>query len=231
MYYFEVSSLEAVDLLLKHSTGSIPIRESGDYRAVFTIESPLEQVFFTTEEESLSKVEFFLNDIPLKDFTKANFRDCRELECEITNLLVPGRNILSCRGVLMENPPYLRGRFKVEFPLGNLGYPVLSTAPESFDLTVLQDFRNLGYGTYSGKAVYTGKTSVEHDGIYSLKLNVVKDSVKVFIDEIEQGTLIAPPYHLDVKLTSGIHEIRLELCNAPGNRDIISSVPAGLQSY
>ena len=129
----------------------------------------------------------------------------------------------------MENPPYLRGQFKVNFPYGSCGYPVLSAAPEVFDLTSLRDFRAFGYGTFSGKAVYDGTAVVECDGTYSLKLNIVKDSVKVYVDGEEKAVLIAPPYRFDMTLAAGIHHIRLELCNAPGNRDIMAGVPAGLQ--
>lgn len=229
LHFWETSSIESFDLLAKNNTGLLPIAESGTYRAVFTVESPLYKVFFTTEEESLARVEFFINDIPLKEYCKADFRDCRELECEITRFLKQGRNIITCRGELMENPPYLRGQFKVNFPYGSCGYPVLSAAPEVFDLTSLRDFRALGYGTFSGKAVYDGTAVVECDGTYSLKLNIVKDSVKVYVDGEEKAVLIAPPYRFDMTLASGIHHIRLELCNAPGNRDIMAGVPAGLQ--
>ena len=44
-----------------------------------------------------------------------------------------------------------------------------------------------------------------------------------------QGVLIAPPYCLEMTLAAGTHDIRLEICNAPGNRDILAGVPAGLQ--
>lgn len=230
LYYWESSSLKAFDLLSKNNTGLYPVAESGDYYAVFTIDSPLEKVFFTTEEEILECMEFFLNGTPLNNYRKADFRDCREVECEITSLLKTGRNILTCCGELMKNPPYLRGNFKVRFPLGNCGYPVLSSAPEVFELAMPKDFRNLGYGSFSGTAVYEGKTNVGKSGVYSLKLDTEKDSVKIFVDGKEYGTLFTPPYQLELELNFGEHDIRLELCNASGNRDILAGVPAGLQS-
>ena len=166
----------------------------------------------------------------MKNYRKADFRDCRELECEITSFLKTGRNILTCRGELMENPPYLRGNFKVSFPLGNCGYPVLSSAPEVFELAMPKDFRNLGYGSFSGTAVYEGRTHVGQNGVYVLKLNTEKDSVKIFVDGKECATLLAAPYQLEIELNSGEHDIRLELCNASGNRDILAGVSAGLQN-
>ena len=228
--YWECSAVSAFDLLTKNQTGSVPVPESGKYKAVFTVKHSLEKVFFITEEESLKRVEFELNGTPLKDFSRAEFRDCRELKSEITSLLKPGRNILICTGELMENSPYLQGCFKVEFPYGNLGYPVLSEAPEFFELTEPKDYRMLGYGTFSGLAEYSGKTSVSQDGIYCLKLDLRKESVRILIDGQDRGTLIAPPYQMEVKLCSGEHNIHLEVCNAPGNRDTAAGLSAGLQS-
>jgi hypothetical protein len=228
--YWEVSAISAFDLLAKNNTGSVPVPENGEYHAVFTVDSTLQEVFFTTDEENLQQVEFILNGTPLKNYRRANFRDCREMECEVGSLLKAGRNTLVCRGELIENPPYLRGRFKVHFPFGNYGYPVLSEAPEVFNLTMPQDYRTLGYGTFSGTAIYEGKTTVEKCGSYTLDLNLLKDSVKISVDEKEQGILIAPPYKTEIQLSAGTHKIQLEVCNAPGNRDIMAGVPAGLQS-
>ena len=130
----------------------------------------------------------------------------------------------------MENAPHLRGQFKTAFPLGPCGYPVLSAAPESFDLTQPQDYRSLGYGTFSGTAVYEGFAETAEAGRYALDLKLAKDSVRIWIDEAEQGVLIAPPYRVEFELAAGKHTVRLEVCNAPGNRDVMAGVPAGLQS-
>ena len=225
---WEASTQRVFDLIGKHGMGEWD-RCPGVWQAVFTVGSPLEKVFFTTEEASLLKAEFSLNGTALRDFRKADFRDCRELECEVSSLLKPGRNILTCRGDLMENAPYLRGRFTVQFPLGSAGYPVLASAPESWELTQPQDYRALGYGTFSGTAVYEGIVEIEHPGRYELDLDHADDSVKILLDGAEQGTLIAPPYRLEIELGKGRHSIRLEVCNAPGNRDILAGLPAGLR--
>ena len=63
-----------------------------------------------------------------------------------------------------------------------------------------------------------------------LDLNLVRDSVRIVIDGIEQGILIAPPYQWETELAAGKHRIELEVCNAPGNRDVMAGLPAGLQS-
>ena len=230
LHYWESGAQNAYDLLSKQNTGLSPVPEDGSFYAVFTLENPLEKVFFTTEEETLSRGSFALNGTRLTDYRKADFRDCRELECDITHQLKPGRNVLTFQGRLMENAPYLRGQFKAAFPLGNCGYPVLSAAPGCYDLTQPQDYRTFGYGTFSGTAVYEGLLEVAEAGRYMLDLKLVKDSVRIIIDGAEQGTLIAPPYCMEIELAAGKHTARLEVCNAPGNRDVLAGVPAGLQS-
>ena len=229
LHCWENHSSSAFDLIAKSNTGAVEIPEEGRYYAVFTLEDPLEKVFFITEETTLSRGSFELNGIELKDYCKADFRDCRELECEVTSFLKPGRNKVIFNGRLMENAPYLRGRFKVQFPLGNCGYPVLSAAPESFMLTSLRDYRTLGYGTFSGTARYEGTARISKAGRYRLDLKPAKDSVRIWIDGTERGTLIAPPHEPEIELAAGEHTIRLEVCNAPGNRDILAGLPAGLQ--
>ena len=227
--YWENSPLSAIDLLTQNNVGALPIPENGEYYCIFTTQSPLEKLVFTTEEETLKNAEFFLNGIALTNYQKANFRDCRELECNITTLLRSGRNTLVCRGELMNNSPYLRGTFKAEFPLGNFGYPVLSQSPKNFELKSLKDYRNLGYGTFSGTAKYSCSTCVEQSATYLLDLALVKDSVRIYVDNKVIDTIIAPPYKISIKLSKGLHNITLEVCNAPGNRDIMAGVPAGLQ--
>ena len=228
LYYWEQGAQRAFDLVSKRTPRSCPVPEPGSFYSVFTVGSVLENVLFTTEEESLQRVEFSLNGTVLRDFRKADFRDCRELECEVTSLLKPGRNVLTCRGDLMENAPYLRGRFTVSFPLGNCGYPVLAPAPGFFELTEPRDYRSLGYGTFSGTAFCEGLLEIAEAGRYVLDLNMVNDSVRILLDGTELGTLIAPPYRMEAELEKGSHTVRLEVCNASGNRDVLAGLPAGI---
>ncbi|MBQ9337749.1 MAG: hypothetical protein IJS14_10690 [Lentisphaeria bacterium] len=230
LYYWESSIQDAFDLISKRNAGLHPVPDEGEYSAVFTLEDLPGKMLFTTEEETLARGVFELNGTELKDYRKADFRDCRELECEVTALLQPGRNRLVFRGRMMENAPYLRGRFKVAFPLGNCGYPVLSAAPEKFRLTTPRDYRALGYGTFSGTAVYETKVQAAKGGRYTLDLKLAADSVRIVVDGAEQGTLIAPPYRQEIELAAGEHSIRLEVCNAAGNRDVMAGLPAGLQA-
>ena len=228
--YWETFGQCAVDLLTRQNVGELPVPEEGGYHVVFTLERPLPELFLTTEEETLARGGFRLNGTPLSDCRRARFRDCREWEYEVGALLKPGRNKLEFFGRLPENPPFLRGRFQVRFPYGPQGYPVLSPAPESFRLTIPPDYAQLGYGTYAGRAVYESTVRIAEAGRYVLELESVNDSVRIVTDGVEQGILIAPPYRWEMELSPGEHRIRLEVCNAPGNRDVMSGVPAGVRS-
>ncbi len=217
-----------IDILEKASLNMEKFAEFRRFSATFSVEDAF-PLLFTTEEETLLRGSFELNGIPLTEYRKADFRDCREVECDITSLVKTGRNILTFNGGLFENPPYLRGNFTVEFPLGNSGYPTLSAAEKKIFLSAPCDYRYLGYGTFSGTAVYEGKVRAPQNGSYTLEFALIHDSVKVTVDGKELQTLIAPPYKLEVALSAGEHFIALEVCNAPGNRDILAGLPAGLQ--
>ena len=229
LYLWEFNAQTNFDLLTKRSPGISDCPESGEYYAVFTLDEVPEKLLFTTEEDSLARGAFSVNGTPLSGWRKADFRDCRERECDISSLVRPGRNEIRFQGTRFENAPFLRGRFKAAFPLGNCGYPVLSPAPEVWSPERPQDYRIPGYGTFSGTAVYECEAVADRAGRYALDLNLIFDSVRIFADNAEQGVLIAPPYRLELDLTQGRHTIRLEVCNAPGNRDVLAGLPAGLQ--
>lgn len=226
---WEIDARRSADLLTKQFRGMCEYPEDVVYHAVFTLADVPEKLVFITEEDALSRGSFFLNGHPLTGYGKADFRDCRERECDVSAFMKQGRNEFEFRGRMFENAPYLQGRFKAEFPLGNCGYPVLSRAPEIRELEHPADYRSLGYGTFSGKAVYEGTVFAAEAGHYALDLKLVKDSVRIFVDGTELGVVIAPPYRRETDLAAGPHRIRLEVCNGPGNRDILAGLPAGLQ--
>ena len=217
-----------IDILEKASLCMEKFAGFQRFSAAFTIEDDF-PLLFTTEEETLSRGSFALNGVLLTEYRKAVFRDCREVECDITSLVKKGQNILSFNGTLFENPPYLRGNFTVELPLGNCGYPTLAAAEKKISLPSSCDYHALGYGTFSGTAVYEGKVNAPQNGSYTLEFAIVHDSVKISVDGKELQTLIAPPYRTIVALSAGEHIVSLEVCNAPGNRDVLAGLPAGLQ--
>lgn len=216
-----------IDLLAKHLWTQETVSAAESISTCFDIGSMPETLAFVTEETTLERGSFELNGFPLETYSKADFRDCRELTCDISSLVKTGRNTLVYRGRMFENAPYLRGEFKVQLIPGS--FPLLTKAERVIHLPVPRDFSTLGYGTFSGTAVYDGCFSVASNGKYRFDMHIEHDSLRVIVDGKTVETLIAPPYRLTCDLASGLHTLRLELCCAPGNRDVMASLPAGLQ--
>lgn len=217
-----------LDILEKASLSMEKFSGFTRFTSAFSVEDKL-PLLFTTEEETLLRGSFDLNGVPLTEYKKASFRDCRELECDISSLVNKGRNYLTFNGTLFETPPYLRGNFTVELPQGSCSYPELAAAEKMIPLSTPCDYLALGRGTFSGTAVYDGSINAPHDGTFALEFALFHDSIKVSVDGKVVQTLIAPPYRLELELSAGIHTLQLEVCNAPGNRDVLSGLPAGLQ--
>lgn len=207
--------------LLKKTSFDMENFPAGKFSAEFTVEDSLEPVFFTTEESALARGSFEINGAALTGYEKARFRDCRERECNISALLKKGVNTVTFSGALFENAPYLRGRFKTAFPPDRDGV-VLSPAPETFRVGGTGDYASLGYGTFSGMARYTGRLHAPETGRYALEFDFSDESVRIVIDGRETGTRLAPPYRTEVELAAGDHSLVLEVCNAPGPRDVMS---------
>ncbi len=220
-----------IELFFRQQIG-LPPQNASEFTAKFFVSVPVE-LKLCVEEDMLAKGEFRINGKPLNQFRKANFRDCREIECSLSDLLVrgtePALNIITYHGSLFENSPYLRGIFRAEFPQGVLSFPVLSPAPAEFTIAAPCDFRELGYGTYSGKAYYSAEFELRSDGMYRLAFTQLHDSARISVDGLAAGSLIAPPYELDFQLACGKHRLDIELCNGPGNRDCLAGLPTGFR--
>lgn len=220
-----------IELFFHQQTG-IPPQDANEFTAKFFVTAPI-ALKLCVEEDMLTKGEFRINGKPLKQFEGAKFRDCREIECPLSDLLVQGvgstLNIISYHGSLFENSPYLRGDFRVNFPQGFLSFPVLSPSPVEFSIATPGDFRDLGYGTYSGKVYYSAEFDIGTAGMYRLAFTQLHDSARISVDGQLVGSRIAPPYELDFELASGKHRLDIELYNAPGNRDCLAGLPTGLR--
>ena len=191
------------------------------------------KVMLTVEEDMLERGRFSVNGIAVENFTKADFRDCRELECDITSLLRTSRspllNTLTFTGeIFLASPPYLRGFFSAAVPPGGEGYPVLRMAAELHYFKGKADFREFGYGTFSGKAVASTEIFVPEKGKYQLNIAGINDSARLIIDGREEGSRIAPPWRWEAELQPGTHTLELEICNNSGNRDRNLGLPAGI---
>lgn len=56
----------------------------------------------------------------------------------------------------------------------------------------------------------------------------LRDAAFVWIDNVLSGELIAPPYHLPVSLSAGVHQIRIRVANTLGNMLDGYRAPSGL---
>ncbi|MBE6385845.1 MAG: hypothetical protein E7048_09320 [Lentisphaerae bacterium] len=210
-----------------------PLAEAKEFHSNFLVSSGF-RVFLTVEENMLKKGAFSVNGVPVTGFAKTRFRDCRDLECDITGHLNTGRspllNKITFTGTpLFGSPPYLRGVFSARVPPGGENYPILTAAPGEYTFKDKADFRGFGYGTYSGPARCTAKAEVVQKEKYTIRFAAINDSACLFIDGEDQGIRIAPPYVWEVELSQGEHTIELEICNNSGNRDRNLGLPAGMQ--
>lgn len=116
--------------------------------------------------------------------------------------------------------PYLYGRFKAEFRHAGKTLPYLESFDGKIQCSPLYPWSACGYGTYSGSAEYRAVLNIPDDGSYLLDLGRVEDLAEVFLDEVSVAVLIAPPYVAETGfLKQGAHELRITVCNGPGNRD------------
>ena len=198
------------------------------FKAAFDVLEPLESLYLAVDDSMLAMGKFYLNGNLLDKFEKTDFRDCRMKQCDLLEYLKDVRNTLEYEGVFFEGMPYLRGKFQCCCNTGLFSCPRLAAAPDHFDLPYPRDFRTLGYGTYSGMAVYELELQVAVAGKYFLPLDSINDSCRVLVDEKVVAFVIAPPYQLVFELQQGVHKIKIELCNGPGNREIMADLPAGL---
>lgn len=223
----------SVELFSRHKQEGLPFAESERFSARF-LATPGLRIFLTVEEDMLKKGRFSVNGKELSDFVRAEFRDCRERECEITAFLAPGfgpaLNVVTFEGrPFFENPPYLRGRFGAQVFPGGENYPCLTPAPASFEFADKADFREFGYGTCSGPARCRATVFAETAGRYVLAPRELHDSGRLFVDGVEKGVRIAPPYRWEFDLEAGEHTLELEICTNSGNRDRMLGLPAGIK--
>ena len=221
------------ELLSTAKFETLPLAEATKFTSRFFASDGFE-IKLVIEEQMLKNGSFSVNGTPVSDFVPAQFRDCRELECDITHLLKTGRSplfnqIIYTGNPLFENPPYLRGNFSAKITRGNESYPILTAARPVYDFTEKFDFSEGGYASYSGSAICRSSTTVENSGRYIFVFGSISDSAQLFIDGKECGIRIAPPWNWEVELEAGEHEIAVEICNAPGNRDRMLGLPAGIK--
>lgn len=216
-----------IDLLQVNAPVPESFNEDEIFYSEFFAEKSL-HLELITENAALQNCEFYLNDRKLENFQKSDFRDCRERSCVLDGLLTDGKNKVEIRGKMLENPPYLRGNFALSYPWGSSSLPRLKLWEMPLFFTDRIDLASCGLGTYSGKVVCSAEFTADVPGEYQLEAEDIFDSGKLLIDGVDRGTKISRPFCWQMYLDRGVHRLELEICNAPGNRDIKSNLPAGV---
>ena len=179
----------------------------------------------------------FVNGTEIHGFQPSQEYDCRNRSADITHALLAGSTptlnriqfILSGDGCAMSEMPYLYGRFKAEFRHAGKTLPYLESFDGKIQCSPLYPWSACGYGTYSGSAEYRAVLNIPDDGSYLLDLGRVEDLAEVFLDEVSVAVLIGPPYVAETGfLKQGAHELRITVCNGPGNRDRLADLASGL---
>ncbi len=178
----------------------------------------------------------WVNDREVKRFHRTMRYDNCNLAAEITGLLrtgsTPAVNVIRFEyegaGNRLREMPRLYGDFRCEMRYDVRSLPHL-TGAERFEVTSdLAPWSVLGYGTYSGKAVYHGILEVPEAGIYRLDFGRVEDAVRVRLDDGTPTVLFRPPYRIDrIDLAAGSHTLVAEVFNHPGNRNRLAGHLSG----
>lgn len=160
--------------------------------------------------------------------------DCRNLSTDIAPFLitgsVPRQNTIrfECAGGMQEMP-CLHGTFSGSFRHGTPYLPTLAAARMPLLLENLCGWQDLGYGSFSGCARYTTEIETAEADRSVLDCGRVEDAIECYCDGARIGCRIQEPYRFDLGVLSpGIHSIELRVWNAPGNRERLSAMPAGL---
>ncbi|OQA83819.1 MAG: hypothetical protein BWY31_02758 [Lentisphaerae bacterium ADurb.Bin242] len=218
-------------------------QESQDpvYENTFLFEGTPENLLLAAEKSMVSGPfrcftnghEIFFKEAPLSDPLAGEWRT---LTANITSYViggsVPRLNTIriECTGMCALNEaPFLHGDFTVEFRHGHAILPNLKAVSQPMRGIHAGDWRECGFGTYSGSAVYKKTVRLERTGRYIFCCGRVEDAAEVFVDGRKAGCRFRAPYAFAAgELEKGEHVFELRISNGPANRDRMSGLPAGL---
>jgi hypothetical protein len=207
------------------------------YFCRFMLTGDIPDARLVMEDSTLAGVwEFYVNGVRIADWRRAVVFDCRNLQAEIGPALrggsTPSLNVLRIEtwgpGRGLKEVPYLYGSFTCEYRYGHLSFPFVKGSPGPLALEVLQPWDVLGYPTFSGSATYHCTVEIAEAGDYVLDLGKVEDIAAVSIDGQRRAVLAWPPYQYVGEWSPGVHDLTLEVTNAPANRNRAARLPAGL---
>lgn len=241
-------SAGSANFLSRQFTNISETDERITYENFFLLQNLPSHAKLVIEESTFSSAEWqlFLNgtEITKDAFKKEMFTDCMNYTADITALLrgasSPLKNtvtvVCNSRNCRLQEMPFITGDFSAEYRHGLPSLPNLwadavgadGVSPATTKLHALQDWRTLGRQSFSGCATYTKKVMLTTDGSHVLDCGRVEDAVELYLDGAFVGAAITPFYRFAFEAAKGEHTIELRVWNAPGNRDRLSNMPAGL---
>ena len=138
---------------------------------------------------------------------------------------------------------YLRGDFDAEIEISGKDkyrassstylteFAAFTLSKRSTTLVAGKSYTSQGQPHYSGIVNYISEIDIPQEfENATLVFDTLKSAAKVYIDGEYLGSVIRPPYRLDLSVLQGKHEIRIETCNTLGNMLNGLRLPSGLVS-
>jgi hypothetical protein len=184
-------------------------------------------------------MEFSLNDHPLPSSIRRHTYDPMNREVEITNLIRPGRNILTWvqKGVDVESLPWpydavrIFGDFQVDFPHGCHAPPALRSRPPAYSCGTPTSPTLLGHPHYNGLFCYEVEFRLEYlPERIALRCQGVYETMNVHLNGIDCGHLWVAPYFLEIDVCNflqGRNKLSLYCSTSPANYLQVMNRPAG----
>lgn len=206
---------------------------SGHCSFQFTYQGAVDQLLLVMDQEDFEKLDLCkVNGNTVNGFRNETFHDCRNFAADITRFIRTGNNptlnvIELYSDVVITEMPRLYGKFTAEFPHCSTAMPKLSCSSLDF-YSELQDWRNAGFGAFSGK-ITLEKEFLWEGGELQIDLGRVEDAVIAAVDGEKKTVLYSPPYIFRAgTLNPGKHRLTLTVFNAPANRENLAGLAAGV---
>ncbi len=227
--YHEPGDPEMINLLCRDATAPSGVR---GYFSRFMFSGRCERLTLRLDRETFTRPGWscLVNGIPA---TAWRDEAADWLDCDISELVrggeFPSQNRIDLIGEQLNEAPYLIGDFAGEYSFARRELPFLAADSGKFELDRPVPWSNLGRGGYSGPGTYETDFSLDEAGTFLLALERVEDAVGVWVDGRRVGAAVAPPYRVELgRLEPGTHRLKIEVWNAPGNRDLLAGLASGL---
>jgi hypothetical protein len=229
---------EFFDLMQRQTDPAGPGTDFVRYACRFLLAGSIPDARLVMDESGIGgEWKVRVNGHVVENWTSAVVYDCRNLQANIADSLIPGTspalNIITIeaqgqnRG--LKEKPYLYGSFTSEYRFSHLSFPILKEVKFPVEIDSFQPWSALGYPTFSGSACYHNTLNIDRDGDFELDLGHVEDIAVVRLNGKTVKTLAWSPYRCELgHLARGLYPLTIEVTNSPGNRNRASHHLSGL---